>query len=965
MPSTVDKIRRALDKKFGISEDEMKPLAATYADEVSRVNDRLDEAVDLIRKGLRSEAIQAVNRTPNAMQAALELEFPEADEWFEILQFMGLPIPPTLNSDAVSQVNDAIVDSMPLDALMRRHRQLAIAKAPLAMRLRVLRQIARRDDSNPVWFEDIESWEKERVREIDHELDRAIEEEDIRTVCAIHQELTASKWIAKPPARLVEQATFVAEGHYQMESEKELSLIADKLQVAFEKADEPGVRKYARQWQSRRKELKRAVSSNLEKQVAPVFAWLTEMDRKAKTASKLASAVANLQSVMDSGGSLEDVRTAHQEATQLGEPLPEDVSERYRKLLTADQKKKKLKTGLIAGAVLIAVIGVIALVLKFMNSGRQNQVLQSAVSQMQTLVNGENWAQAQSFYERLERNQPNVASDPKIQALYITVEGKLNQEDEREEEFQRFLAQANNEDPAKIDEDLLRRARAKAVTDAELAAVEKIRKRKEAYFNSTASEKTEKALNELAEYRSELSSLKSRPSNKENLENVRKFYGRLIKLTQKHPGTLPKFNNEFQLLKQQTSSTIRNIEQQMGQTTDFARDTSLLVRSKSLDEYADSLRKISGESTAIGTRQELLASAKEEQQWEAVKMVNAWLAGIAADTSEGITPAESRDILKELNSLESKVASIPHLARLGNDKQRLEETTRRDMLLNEVIDRLKGSPFTGLVELRSIDPTQGNSELRYYVPKRVIDEKPNLLTVAGTVGIPVVDTSLGAVRNRSFSGQRSTVDEPRASMQELITRIERRRINFLRNWEREFVELIGSVTKRKQLDGLIQENLVASLISDAVAGSKQFREATRQTRQELDLRQNSRDQWYKARAPNSELKSSVRSITEDELMGIYHSSDKQWSSLKALGESQIQWIGFLVRNSDGNMRCIQRGDSPTADGDLYIAVEEKDSTRTNIVRIGKYINASCQLEPSRLNLVPGRPVFYLANENSP
>ena len=64
MPTTVDKIRRALEKKFGISEEEMRPLAVTYGDEVDQVNQRLDEAVDLLRKGLRSEAIQSVNRVP-------------------------------------------------------------------------------------------------------------------------------------------------------------------------------------------------------------------------------------------------------------------------------------------------------------------------------------------------------------------------------------------------------------------------------------------------------------------------------------------------------------------------------------------------------------------------------------------------------------------------------------------------------------------------------------------------------------------------------------------------------------------------------------------------------------------------------------------------------------------------------------------------------------------------------------
>ena len=170
MPTTVDKIRRALEKRDGIAEDEMRPLAEDYRTQVQQVNQRLDDSVMLLRKGLRSEAIQRIEMVPNALDAAADLEFPEWDEWNEILQFMGVPLPPKLNQDYVAQINEAIIESLPLDALLRRHRRLAIAKAPLGVRLITLRQIARVDSSNSVWHGDVESWEKVRLGQIDAEL---------------------------------------------------------------------------------------------------------------------------------------------------------------------------------------------------------------------------------------------------------------------------------------------------------------------------------------------------------------------------------------------------------------------------------------------------------------------------------------------------------------------------------------------------------------------------------------------------------------------------------------------------------------------------------------------------------------------------------------------------------------------------------------------------------------------------
>lgn len=958
MPSTVDKIRRALEKKFGISEDEMRPLALKYSEEVQRVNDRLDQAVDLLRKGLRSEAIQSVNMTPNAMQAAAELEFPETDEWHEILQFMGIPIPPTLNEDAVSQINDAIVEGLPLDALMRRHRQLAIAKAPLGMRLRVLRQIGRRDTANPVWNEDIEIWEKERLREVDMELDKAIEKEDIRTVCAIHQELTKNKWLVPPAPRLVEQATFVAEGHYQMESEKELSQISDKMLAAYEVADEPSVRQLAKQWQTRRKEMRRAVSPELETKVAPIFAWLTEMKQKAEAAGKHSAAVANLKSVMASGASLDEIHAAHQHATQFGEPIPDEVAVRYRKLIAADKNKKKLKIGLIVGGVSVVVLATFLGLKSFLSSGKQKEALNDNVAQLSTLIGAQNWQQAKSFYDRLERNQPDIASDPKIQALYITVEGELSAEKDRAEKFKYFVDQARSEDPSKIDENLLKRARSIAKTDTELAEVDRLLKMKQRFNESTTSEKTQAALDDLAKLRVELSTYRDRPSTEANLKAVTDFYGRLLDLPKEHPGNLPEFNRKFQELKQETSATKTNIEQQLGQSTDFERDVNRLVKATSLERFSDVLNTLSGESTEIAESKELKKVVAEESSWRAVEQINSWLADIATAADDGVTAAEARRILGNEQSLQSSIEDNPIGSRLAGVRNQLTEASQRDSLFDAIMDRVKASVFNGLVELRSVDPTQGNTEYRYFVSKKFLDENPSRLSAQGSIGIPVVDSTLGAVRTRSFQGKRSVVSEPDASMKLLLIQMKERRIHFMRDWEREFVSLIAKVTNRENLDGLVKERIIADLIDDACSGSQEFKDETRQSRRELDLRESVRDNWFKRRAPDSKLAANVKEIVPKELMGIYGGSEERWKPLITIAEKRLQWFGFLIRESGGQLRCVVRGSMPEITGDLYVAVPA-GGQRTELVKVGGLAESNINLTPSRTNLVPGRPVFLL------
>ena len=102
----------ALLKHYGISEETMQPLAERFDDAVRAVNERLNEAVALLRKNLRSEAIQAANRRPNAMEAAASLDIPELPEWEEILQFLGIGVPQRLDQDKVQQLNVNSINSI-------------------------------------------------------------------------------------------------------------------------------------------------------------------------------------------------------------------------------------------------------------------------------------------------------------------------------------------------------------------------------------------------------------------------------------------------------------------------------------------------------------------------------------------------------------------------------------------------------------------------------------------------------------------------------------------------------------------------------------------------------------------------------------------------------------------------------------------------------------------------------------
>src|SRR6056297_2589500 len=111
MHPVVEKIRKAMEQRDGLSEEVMSPLALAYGQAVETINERLSEATALLDKNLRSEAIQRASVTPNAIQAAADLDFPEAEEWLEILQFLDVTLPPQSDLEAAQRLNEAIVET--------------------------------------------------------------------------------------------------------------------------------------------------------------------------------------------------------------------------------------------------------------------------------------------------------------------------------------------------------------------------------------------------------------------------------------------------------------------------------------------------------------------------------------------------------------------------------------------------------------------------------------------------------------------------------------------------------------------------------------------------------------------------------------------------------------------------------------------------------------------------------------
>ncbi len=135
----VHQIRGIVQSSDQTRNERLEQLAADHAAACGEVNQRLGRCQWLLQQGLRSEAIQLADSEPRLLDAVAVLDFRERAEWDELVGIYGLAAAPSLMVEAAGFLNEAYAQEEPLQALLVKHRRLAMQRSPLRMRIGVMR----------------------------------------------------------------------------------------------------------------------------------------------------------------------------------------------------------------------------------------------------------------------------------------------------------------------------------------------------------------------------------------------------------------------------------------------------------------------------------------------------------------------------------------------------------------------------------------------------------------------------------------------------------------------------------------------------------------------------------------------------------------------------------------------------------------------------------------------------------
>ncbi len=965
----VDDVRSIL---FDKDDDEpvfLQGAAADYSRAIDEVNERLRHCGALLNRGLRSEAIQLCELEPNLLDVVRILAFPERGTWNRRLVLHGISPPPALMFDVADKLNEAYADEKPLAMLLQRHRLLAMSHAPIKLRLDTLRRLCDADLGNPVWVQDVRTFEGERVRELRREVLQAIAGGDLAALDPLALELENSAWLIEGPELLNSQIAAARSNAARVQGLGQLRRIADCLNAMHAAGNVEGGHRERAQWEPLMATWGQFVEPSLLQMVAAPLDWLREQDELAEQAARHEWAVDILDRAVTSRRSAKELERLHHEAKRGGE-IPEEVEQRYCEQLEALDfaARRSIRLKLAVFAWLIIVIGAIAATEAYrrVQAGRVDR----AVASLEQLVRDNKIDETRSFIDELGLKSPRIAADPRIQEIGRQLTTRLMDEQGPRRDFATALELVRKSIADQLpDKEALAKAKSLATNAKENAEIWTLEQEIARLGDEAQSKVDQGFLGQLKEY-------------KDRVDTIEKD------LEDRPDASIDKLNHlEIELTRLQEAST---------RTSPAAKKAGELLRTrvKELEEEIrtagqrlnreEAITAACGDNAAF--RQRLLEYAEEFPQarrsgsFRAVAGGEATLWDWIGEWNETVRAVGRRNCASfDQKTAAEAAAKLRKLLVERSGHPDADAFNRRLPYLDAIAERIdgEGNPIEAALKPLFTDPflariwmLTDTAGQRYYL----LDDPAskfgplNALQPGGAYGFEyVVDFNLSKKRKslrgsavdsrRAVASQRTTAKTLAAILEGMTDE----------SWELSFCRMIETVLNDHDTDPLLKYILMRKIVAVGCQGSlclhsgfARYVEVFKDSKVPTSLN------WVD---PDNSEAIEERPIAEAELGKLPSFIDARNSTVKlqrSLGVAigvELTCVGWLRKNMAGDLQCLTISNCPES-GRLVtvrsVRTEGQKQPEAVFDTIGRLDKGKAKIDAvPEIALAQGRPVYVV------
>lgn len=966
----VDDVRSLLCVQGADAMDFLRAAAADYSVACDEVNERLHQCGSLLRQGLRSEAIQVAEIEPNLLDVAALLDFPERPQWVEASVRYGIAAPTPLLLDVAAQLNEAYALEQPLVALLQRHRLLALAREQLPARIDVLRRLAALDVNNPVWQEDLQTFEQERHKQLLAEVEAAARAGDMSALASLHTELSDPEWQNPPPAELANSAE---EAHTRLRYwaiQSQLEGLATELESAMTNCRlDLGKTLYTRWsevansgWQPNRQ---------LAERVATALKWIQEhLEREA--------AVKALADTVDDERSADRLRELHRAVLKFGK-LSAKLNERYLSRLALLERAARrllcLKLGAAAagGLVVMLIIGWIV------SYERYEQKVAAATKNLPFLIERGDIERAESLARELP---PRVKNDPRLQKLLILLEDKRKSDEGRQKKFSRRFDTALY---------LLGKLQPLLATDPGQSVLDGLRGELELFQTELDQAKN---LMRKDEERTKVASLGELAANVKD-----EWQRQLDRAFLTRHGDL---EERLKKIERDTHSSIRELETK---TTDFKGELrkwetisrhvspAYISRINTLDERVTSCEKRNQKlvqeerdkeliTAAVGDIQGFLSAlqeynrnnpdsdrtpdleraAEESLCWQAVAEWNKLAGQINGGGIVRLGPAAAQESATLAAAVSDNFGDCPECVGVGELLPYLKAIAQRDNggeRIDTPLKKLFTAPLVKdvwMIEKEGAKQVWNMNGVHRYHVRYYVQQQPNagrpFLYIIGFDG----KTVGGVLSPEEWKRAKVALAPQVAVAEKLLPVLEALNDE---NWEPSFYKMIQAIHANDSMDPILKANLLQQVLEAGVRGSHCLKTAfQRHLKWFNQQRINSFANWLDPADVTVGIARSEAARKLSDFPDIVLPGRAAAEELKTLRQRRLpeyRWVGWLHRARDGRWECLMQ-QAPGRAGQLLTVYRNAFGEKPRFGVVGRFSGTIATVDTTA-PLVAGRPVF--------
>jgi hypothetical protein len=947
----IDNIRGILASSGSMPEDVVSTAATELSAACESANDRLRRCGELLRSGLRSEAIQQCEMEPNLLNLVATLDFPELPEWNSCLQSQGFLAQEPLLMDVAAELNEAYALEQPLAALLRRHRLLALARGPLRDRVSTLRKLARLDGNNAVWQDDLRQYERARQQEIRQSAELFSKRGDVAALEEVCQDIQQTDWLEKPPRTLVDQLTSSYARLVRQRARTDLEQLEPQLIGAFSEFDVNQGRVLREQWNACVALAGLSTDEPLLQQTAPALEWLDEQDRIDQNETGFKQAIVELEQALDDGtGLLALDRTAHA-ALRFDRSLPAVLEQRLRTRMASLELERSRRIRLIAAGAGLVVVLVGLMIGYAVYSHRQAEQIAANVTTLQSLMDKKMFAEAEKLLDQLEAS-PAIATAPEIQQARGEL-AKLKQEEQtRQANFTHAIEAAEAAGSDNPDRTSQGEARRLAALDVEKARVVRLDGAIAAAERQRKKQTDDRFIVRLQELTARAAGLNDKHIEETTLASLRQDFNSLMRQSQDVTESVRARGKglEAQLaglqktlkLRHDMGDSLASVTHSLGEPDGFARALDAYAAMFPETTRAIDFKRVSAEASA----------------W---KTIEAWNQSLAAWTLKDISHLNelgAKELLATSKKLLAENGDYPLATVLQERQSYLEAVVRRgeNGALSSSLHAFFTDPLvSGLWMVEVLD--QKKQIARYYLAR-----SPGEQNSGDEVSLNyIVDFSRASTRRKPIRWDSITFNGPapqsklaKLAMDELAKLGEQA-------WEPTFFKIVQSTVKEDRLEPILKVLFLQKILAVACDGSEVMKTSFARYQSILNtVPIESSVPWMDPGNQDARTARESAIALLGRLPDIHSVGEETAKLLKALKlplGDRHQWIGWLARNDNAEWACLGKA-SPTSGGKIFLAVPKAGEKAFHWAEVGQLKNGEFKLDPLSASIfVEGRPVY--------